>query len=150
MIDTATYATERAICDKAQAYADKIMGVRIQNGVAKRQRNFLTAEEAAHPDYAACDNAMRGRVEQYELLTNTPERFGAYVSSDGKHVTTWTGDILGTCYLGAGWRSNSWIGPRQYQATAWINGREFTGRTFGAGTFIGLRETAASARKRAA
>jgi len=144
MIDAATYATERAICDKAHAYARATMATR------GPRCNFLTAEETKHPDYAACDNAMRGRVEQYELLTTTPERFGAYVSSDGKHITTWTGDVLGTCYLGAGWRSRSWVDSRQYQATAWINGREFTGRTFGAGMYIGLRETASSARKRAA
>lgn len=143
MIDAATYALERAICDKAQAYARATMAAR------GPRCNFLTAEEAAHPDYAACDNAMRGRVEQYELLTNLPERFGAYVSSDGKNVTTWTGDILGSCYLGAGWKHRGFTAPRQYQATAWINGREFTGRTFGSGMFIGLRETAASKRKRA-
>lgn len=144
MIDAATYAAERAICDKAEAYARATM---LRNG---KQTCYLTAEEAKHPDYAACDNAMRGRVEQYELRTNTPERFGAYVSSDGKSFTTWTGDVLGSCYLGSGWRVNSYVGSRMYQATAWVNGREFTGRTFGAGMCVSLRETAASKRKRGA
>lgn len=144
MIDAATYATERAICDKAMAYARSTM---LRNG---KQTNYLTAEEAQHPDYAACSNEMRGRVEHYELLMNTPERFGAYVSSDGKSITTWTGDVIGTCYLGSGWRVRSFVGSRMYQATAWINGREFTGRTFGPGMFIGLRETAKSKRNRAA
>lgn len=155
MIDAATCAIERAICDKAQAYAAQFV-----------QRNgwtVLTAEQAAHPDYAACDNAMRGRVEQYELLTATPERFVAYIAAEQTreqvdatnyvacrrwHITTWAGDVLGTVVLGSGWRVNSCFGPRMYQATAWVNGREFTGRTFGAGMCISLRETAASKRKR--
>jgi hypothetical protein len=143
MIDAATYAIERAMCDKARAYA---RATALRNG---KQTNYLTAEEAQHPDYAACDNAMRGRVEQYELLTNTPERFGAYVSSDGKSIMTWTGDSLGSCHLGAGWRVRSFTGSRMFQATAWVNGREFTGRKFGPGMYVSLRETARSKRKRA-
>lgn len=138
MLDAATYAIERAICGKANAYAKQFAQ---PNGWT-----VISAEDAKHPDYAACDNAMRGRVEQYELLTNTPDRFGAYVSNDGLSVTTWTGDRLGSCYLGRGWRVHSYMGSRMYQATAWINGREFTGRTFGGGMLILLRETAASRR----
>ena len=142
MIDAQTYAIERAICDRAGAYARATM---LRNG---KPTNYLTAEEAKHPDYAACNNDMRGRVEQYELLTDTPERFAAYVASDGRSITTWTGDVLGSCYLGSGWRVRSYVGSRMYQAKAWVNGRQFTGRTFGAGTCITLRETAASKRKR--
>jgi hypothetical protein len=118
-----------------------------QNG-PKRIRNYLTAEECMHPDYAACNNEMRGRVEQYEILSDPPAQLSAYVSSTGEHVTTWTGDILGRCTLGRGWRVHSYVGSRMYQATAWINGREYTGRTFGSGMFVNLRETAASKRRR--
>ena len=59
------YQRERAICDKAAAYAEQF-----------RQRNgwiVIPREAALHPDYVDCDNAMRGRVEQYELLRDMPE-----------------------------------------------------------------------------
>ena len=142
MIDAATYTIERAICDKATAYAHATMAAR------GPRCNFLTKEEAAHPDYAACDNAMRGRVEQYELLTNPPERFVAYVSSDGASITTWAGDRLGSCWLGSGWSVNSYVSSRMYQVHATINGRTYTGRSAGRGMYASLRETAASKRAR--
>jgi hypothetical protein len=122
----------------------------------------MSSELCAHPDYAACDNAMRGRVEQYEILTNPPERLSAYVGEplgDGapldkfgdrsrRSLTVWTGDQIGAIFLGKGWRSTSYIGSRMYQAHATIAGRRYTGRTFGEGMLVNLRETAASRRAR--
>lgn len=149
MIDAATYAIERAICDKAEVY--------------RAGRTVITAEEAKHPDYAACDNAMRGRVEQYELRTNPPETFVAYVGKAKRNgmgvdrivgqsygLTTWMGDELGNATLGSSWRVNSYVGSRMYQIYAWMSGREYTGRGFGEGMAVVLRETAASRRKRGA
>lgn len=152
MIDRETYLRERAICDKADAYW------KAHATYARSGASSMSAKLADHPDLRACNNAMRGRVEQYELLTDTPERFVAYVgkllartdSAYGlghRDLTTWTGDVLGTVQLGCGWRVDSYIGSRMYQAYATVNGREFTGRTFGEGTSIVLRETAASKRK---
>lgn len=151
MITAEQYKIERGICDKAHAYADSLM-----RPGGKLVRNYITAEEAAHPDYAACDNAMRGRVEQYELLTNPPEYFGGYVGKvDGteygskrRALTGWTGAKIGTIVLGPSWRVNSYVGSRMYQAYATMAGREYTGRTFGEGMCVCLRETAASKRKR--
>ena len=67
-----------------------------------------------------------------------------------REVTTWMGDVLGTCTLGTGWRVNSYVGSRMYQIHARIAGREYTGRGFGEGMAVVLRETAASKRKRGA
>ena len=137
-IDAETYARERAICDTAHAYAERVM---CGDG-RKRRRNYLTAEEAAHPSYASCDNAMRGRVEQYELLHNPPDRFGAYLSTrpDGRFVVTvWTGDAIGTADIVSNWRVNSAYGSRMYAVRARVGGREYVGRGFGGGMFIGLR-----------
>ncbi len=64
-----------------------------------------------------------------------------------RELTNWHGEILGTCYLGTGWRVNSYIGSRMYQVYATINGREYTGRSFGEGMSVVLRETAASKRE---
>ena len=143
-IDRETYERERAICDKAQAYAEKIMC----EGGDKRKRNYLTAEEARHPEYAACDNDMRGRVEQYEILHNPPETFVAYIDSDNA-ASVWTGrkvSTSGVCV--SSWRVNSHYGSRMYQYRFRIAGREYTGRGFGKGMAIVLRETAKSKRVR--
>jgi hypothetical protein len=140
------YINEAAICARAARYAESVMC----EGGASRKRNYLTEDEAAHPDYAACDNDMRGRVEFYELMRDKPEQFFAYVSSDGKNITTWTGLFLGTVSLGAGWHVNSYISNRMYQVTARVFGRTYTGRTMGAGMCANLRETAQSKRDRRA
>lgn len=137
-IDAATYAVERAICDKAAAYADSITA---------GKRNYLTKEEAAHPDYSACDNEMRGRVEQYEILRDLPESFVAYIS--GGRIAVWTGRPLSTqLYAASSWRVNSCYGSTMTQYYAWIGGRQYTGRGLGEGMCIRLKETAESRRKR--
>lgn len=142
MLTASDYARERAIVDTADAYRSRVAP----------SRTYLTAEEAAHPDYASCDNAMRGRVEQYEILADPPERFTAYVSSDEKRITTWTGGELGSLTLGLGWVVRSCFGSRMYQGEARIRASDgttyvYTGRTFGGGMCISLRETAASRRR---
>lgn len=148
------YAIERAICDKAAAYAESVMC----DASGKRVRNYMTAAECTHPDYAACNNDMRGRVEQFELLRDLPARFVAYLGTPhagqlGPHampVTTWTGNPLGTARRGwTSWRppNSHCASMSQYYAT--IGGREYTGRSQGAGMCIALRETAASKRARA-
>jgi hypothetical protein len=155
MLTPETYAIERAAVDKA----DETMR-RMAPDVANRG-GYLPVEISRHPDYAAVDNAMRGRVNQYELLNDTPESFVAYVGKlhartdsayglGSRDLTTWTGDVIGTVTLGAGWRVQSYIGSRMFQAYARVNGREFTGRTFGEGMLVSLRETAASKRRRLA
>ena len=90
---TEDHVRERAICDRAAAYAQQF-----------RQKNgwiVIPAEAAKHPEYAACDNAMRGRVERYELLRDLPDRFIAYFTAPGGvgRVTTWPGDELGKAWI---------------------------------------------------
>ena len=63
------------------------------------------------------DNNMRGKVEQYELLRDMPERFVAYIGKANRNgmgvdrivgqsfpVTTWNGEPLGFATRGDGWR----------------------------------------------
>lgn len=149
------YATLRAICDKADACAKFLM--------AGRKGNFITAEEAKHPDYAACNNEMRGKVEQYDLLHATPETIYAYVGTPNRNgmgldrtygqtypVQVWTGLPIGYATKGKSWRihGSAW-GTHMSMFYARINGREYQGRGFGEGICITLRETAASKRSRA-
>lgn len=110
------YAVERAICDKADAHG----------------RNS--------PNYAFCaDNAMRGRVEQYEILTEMPATITAYIGSDNKTVNVWTGLPIGTCKETSRWRVNSHIGSTMRQYHARIGRNVYTGRGFGEGMAIVLR-----------
>lgn len=83
------YETERAICDKANAYW------KANATFSKGGCSSMGPELSAHPDYSACTNDIRARVEQYELNRDKPERFTAYVSSEGDHLTCWTGLIVG-------------------------------------------------------
>lgn len=152
-IDAETYERERAICDAAAEYARETMGKR------GKRCNYLTAEEAAAPVYAACNNAMRGRVEQYEILRDLPETIVAYIGKPDGYtnyrgclpypVITWTGDKLGAAYETARWTIESHISRYMHQYRATIGGREYTGRGQGEGMFIALRETAESKRRRA-
>lgn len=156
MLTPETYALERSLVDKAEA-------AKRANWPDWRKGGVLPAAVVEHPDYRAVDNAMRGRVEQYELVHNTPESFVAYVGPQTREqrdatnwvacrswtLTTWAGDPIGTIRLGSGWRVNSYVGTRMYQAYARVGGREFTGRTYGEGMAVVLRETAASKRRRA-
>lgn len=141
------YAIERAICDKAEAYY--ATATRLKRGKAC---NYLTAQECTHPDYAACDNDMRGRVEQYEILTEMPHTIVAYLGKQDIFgiwpVTVWTGVDIGRARETSSWRVNSYVGSRMYQFEARIAGRTYTGRGFGDGMCIVLRETAKSKRER--
>ena len=152
------YAQERALVDAASAYAESVM----REGGSKRARNYLTAEESAAPVYAAVNNDMRGRVEQFEILNNPPEVIFAYIGACNNNgigidrtrgasypVTVWTGRAIGYATRGATWRTpRSYISSTQSQFYARIAGREYTGRGAGEGICIKLRETAASKRAR--
>lgn len=62
-------------------------------------------------------------------------------------VTDWHGTVIGFATKGAQWPVNSCVGTYMAQYYARIDGREYTGRSFGQGMAIVLRLTAASARK---
>lgn len=64
-------------------------------------------------------------------------------------VTDWHGNAIGNATRGAMWRVNSYLGSHMAQWYARIDGREYTGRGFGEGMSIVLRETAESKRKHA-
>lgn len=135
----ADYQREKAICDKARAYWEA-------NATFSRGGwSSMSAELCAHPDYAAADNAMRGRVEQFEILRDLPDCVSVYVASDGRTLTTWTGDVLGYARETSRWRVNSAYGSHMRHYVATIGGREYSGRGFGAGMLLNLRAKRARA-----
>lgn len=155
------YRRERAICDKAHKFMERNSELTPSGGYC------LSADKAKDPDYAACSNEMRGRVEQWEILNNPPEKLCAYVANADPNgmgadrqygrtypLTVWTGQKIGYCTLASKWRVNSAYGTHMHQIYAWIRDadgieREYTGRGYGPGTAVMLRETAKSKRARA-
>lgn len=89
-----------------------------------------------HPlPFPEIGNAETGKVEQYRLREEKPDRFGAYLSSDGKTVTTWSGDILGFV-MGVPGRS------RDNRFTYFVfrmNGRDYRGQGAGYGMYCGCK-----------
>ena len=134
------YEREHAICDAAAEYARATMAKR------GKRCNYMTAEEAAAPVYAACNNAMRGRVEHYELLRDLPDNFYAYLESskpDGigarLAVTCWPGNPLGIATVHTvAKRGNQW-GDRQRYGRATIGGRVYRWQGQGAGMCASFR-----------
>lgn len=128
-----TYDREREIVDKADAYARATMATR------GPRCNYLTKEEAAAPVYAMCSNDMRGRVEQFELLRDRPDKFCAYLSDDGRKVVCWPGNVLGSAVTLSSRRIGGWVSGRYYYGRATIGGREYAWLGHGAGMLCRLK-----------
>ena len=154
MLSESQYVEMRAICDAATKALR-------ENWPEWARGGAVPEAVTSHPDYMACNNDMRGKLEQYEILTDTPETIFAYIGApmgngmgcdralgQSYPVTVWTGDKLGHATKSAAWRVGSY-GETLSQFYARINGREFTGRSQGDGMHIKLKETAESKRNRA-
>lgn len=139
---------------------EKISAEEFAELAPKVDANQAAMRNGLHP-FPDIGNEETGKVEQYRLLTETPDYIVAYLGEPNRNgtgldrvlgqsypVTVWTGQKIGFATLGSSWRVNSYIGSTMGQYYATINGREFTGRGFGAGMSIVLRETAASKRAR--
>lgn len=134
----ADYERERAICDKAIAYAQQF---RQPNGWI-----VIPNDAAMHPDHAACDNAMRGRVERFELLRDMPDKFTAYLENDKPDgigarlvVTCWPGDPLGFAVVRSIKARRGYTSNKQCYGRAMINGREYAWQGPGAGMYAHFR-----------
>ena len=80
----------------------------------------------------------------------TPEYAAGYLSNDGRHVTTWNGETLGTARIVASWRTpKSFVSSHQFQVEATICGRVYTGRTGGRGMLWRGRATKKQPRRAA-
>ena len=126
------YERERALVDKADAYW------KANATYSKGGWSSMSKELSAHPDYAAVNNAMRGRVEHFEFMRDKPERYVAYLSSDERTITTCTGQPFGAFRLGNKWRSN--FGDMRRAGRATIDGTEYSVLAFGGGMYCHLRK----------
>lgn len=59
-----------------------------------------------------------------------------------RELTDWHGKVIGTCYLSSSWRVRSYIGTYMHQIYARVDGVDYTGRGFGEGMAVNLRECA--------
>lgn len=73
------------------------------------KRTSYRAEEVAHLNPPANDELSA--LEVFELHRDRPERFTAYVTSDGyRNVTTWTGDRVAIVASCGEWHRNNFGG----------------------------------------
>ena len=145
MISPEQYAIERAICDKAENFAEQF---RNHNGWI-----VIPSDAAKHPDYAACDNDMRARVEEFEFFRDMPERYGAYIATDTEtrrcpgegewiKLTLWTGVQIGKGMIVSSWCQGAtrmfsgWVRARNPVTGEW---REYAWRGQGVGMYASLR-----------
>lgn len=65
------------------------------------------------------------------------DRFG---STSRRALTDWHGNQIGFCYLGKRWPVRSYIGTHMHQVYATVDGKRYTGRSWGEGMSVNLRE----------
>ncbi len=77
--------------------------------------------------------------ELQRLEMATVDRFTAYVSSDGRTLTTWSGGVLGRCTLAG---RHPWSSERQYLRATDVHGNRWHG-TGAPGMYACLRRAKA-------
>lgn len=86
------------------------------------------------------DNYVIGYVG--DVITDCPQ-----LRKSRHKLTNWHGEQIGIIYLSSSWRINSHLSDRMYQAYAWVNGKEYTGRTLGNGMVFKGKRTASDLKK---
>jgi hypothetical protein len=136
------YQADKATCDKANAYWQA-------NATHGRHGSSMSAELAAHPDYAACNNETRSRVEMWELRRDKPAKIFAYyrdcnagtkLHRGGRlEITNFMGARLGYATVQTVWRSNFGDTRASFRASL-FDGCEYSGTLYGdSGTYCRLR-----------
>jgi hypothetical protein len=126
---------EKAFCADVRA-RDAALRVWMES----HKRNSYHPDELP-PEINPPTNEERSRCEclEFESAAADPRPYFAYLSSDGKRVTTFTGDTLATLvHVGKTWRGpsgNKWTAFR----AAGIDGRIWHGRHNGPGMYLRMR-----------
>lgn len=106
-----------------------------QKAMRELPNGMPSAEFRAALPFPDVGNDETGKVEQYRLREERPDKFSAYLSSDGKRVTTWTGDTLGYV-MGIPRRSSD---DRVTLFSFRMNGRDYHCRGSGYGMVCGCK-----------
>lgn len=119
------YLRDKAIVDRANAYWQS------HATFARNGWSSMSADLASHPDWAACDNGTRGRVESFELARDKPDRFAAYVTNK-PDVALWPGNVIGTITYRGHWNTSGFGHSTKWRQvvfrSAW--GMEYHGREY--------------------
>lgn len=142
-----------------EQYKRECRAIVAYNKWAEQFKGRIPANQKPRGIAATVNNAMRSRIERYRIFTERPDRLCAYIGDNEPNgmgidrqmgrsypVTVWTGEIIGRATIGSRWRVRSHYGDYMHQIYARINGKEYTGRGFGVGMLVNLRETSASKR----
>lgn len=142
MVYTKTqYRRERQLVAADHEWSRRVMR---ENGL---RANFITAEQNARKPkrLKTVDNNMRGRVEQFEILRDLPDRFTAYMGCGSDHagaiveIGVWTGNVLGRGQIRSIGPRKGWTGERQRYGRVRIGGRLYAFQGPGAGMYCRLR-----------
>ena len=96
-----------------------------QFNFARNGRTVLSPEDLkTMPEQPTADEISS--IEVYEFITNPPDKYFLYVDAKKNIVTTWTGEVLGKCYLGRKYKSNM-KDVRQSIDVYAINGKKYFG-----------------------
>lgn len=107
-------------------------------------KDFVTARDGCSFNYAwdRFGNVISDEgvniAERAELLDRT-KPFGCYLSSDGRHVTGWKGNILGHAITWSG--RVGFCRDGCYVKVTDIHGKQWHGKNSGKGMYITLRPT---------
>lgn len=153
-IDTAGYmtvSTLAAIKDfiRATVRQDMTFGVSfagrrlsVQNPVT---REWTTSNDGVtDADFLAPPRGPLYRPHRETLVAYVGHKRGDERGGQQYDVTTWDGVPIAVCTMAQSWRVNSYVGSRMYQVYAWANRTEYTGRSYGTGMAVVLKETARS------
>lgn len=132
MLSASEYQTARTICDKAEEVLRAKWPAWAKGGA-------IPQEVTSDPAWQACTNELRGAVEQFEILRDMPNRIFAYLDSDMRQITVWTGKPIGKVTRVTGqWRINSFLSGHMFAFRATINGVAYYGRGMGGGMYCRL------------
>jgi hypothetical protein len=95
----------------------------ITHGCGTGYATFNTGEKVC---YSCADKRQSAQI----VAANPGDKFQAYVSSDGKKITTWTGgELMRVCRWGNkhAWSGRGFYGPRHYINAIDSNGRMWYG-----------------------
>ena len=133
--DLAKIADIRQRLGQLNAWIDTIRG---RNGWA----SFRPEDKPASvPDVS---NDERGLLEKFDWVNDPPDRYFAYIQ--GRSITTWNGEILGSVMFGREYRDN-FGGRRIPVRVIACNGHEYFGTYYtSAGDYCRLKKRKGAAR----
>lgn len=81
----------------------------VKEYLKSKGKNYLTPDEQKYikSELGYCiTNDDRSNVELYYFMKERPKKYFLYINEEKRTATTWTGEKLGTVYMGSTYTSN--------------------------------------------